>query len=1195
MEGRWVWSVVSYSTENKAINVGLYFPEEDEWVFHTLEVEKKLPLELMKYIVGPSYGVRSIHGEFFDARFEFEYYADEEAIKKFFEEDVNKPNNYRVGGDSTFVLEDGEYIYEVLRSDANFDNSLDSKATLIDLKTKYFDARQYSVKGWFKWTQPEEEADWYNIFRLTTNNFAKDENQDYARIGDRTLALWLNKAGFLHFTTHSYADDWSGPGSSNLTKDEETSNDLFSWIFVYFGYSYVEKKATYHIRFEDHVVSGAFDNVNHFIPYWLGFYLGKDPVYKGFNGKMSMFQLQFGPKAFVTGKWRNIYDPRPPEMVRDLSGLNGNDLVGKYENTKAGDRKPVVYGLDLPPELLEDVNEYQIAFWFRHSQNIPEENANWDEIFKRCHNIFRIRETEEDDSQNLGDKSAHLTLCPKNGELVLRLATYDLATNNVNLFIEEPILFSELEGSWIWFYVGFSKADNKLVAYAKLIREERDIYFEIAAEHKEHTEKIRLDLGWDGYVTPLQGTFFDVDFSWGNDGEFHGSADDIEAFYEKTHNKPAENVWELGEESATRVIVEDFQYDTNSQTENPHFSYNADFDFAQDYAVYGWHKWNILPGKSSWYLIYRLHTNQNPSNAQNLGDRTLSLWIGDNVYHPATYHTADKTLAANPNVVSLFNYDGRDINSWMWSYASYSRKEKSYYFYSWCAGKETKIKLDNIVHFVPGYFGFYIAKDPWHRSFHGKIRSYSLAFGPGAYKTSGFDGLRNAKLDAQKAPRFTTADTMFYAKNNENKNHVTYELAPQDLGSIKEYGISFYFRWSQRNPDFIRDSFEYRNKWHILARVTEGFTDGSMGDRNLAVFLGPHGRQPSLWVGTYDVPSGQWAAPALHMPFDLRDFDGVWNFIYLAYSVEEKKFVFYVKFGLTGATTYREFDATHYDPMGNLRFLLGADGIVPSAPGFYYASNYGANEGIYVTGEANVEKYRKKQLTPPSMEAAYSQVVIADEISFSYSEPDVEPVDLSENAAGALEYSVWGHFKWIHTDAGLGWALLFRLSTTEPAIYNNAHTMGDRDLSVWVNQNNFIHFTTYNFNADAPDNNYYVNVPFDYNADVRGKYFFLYYGYSKVEGKAYYYIRFDNGVVKEGSMPVNHFVPKFAFLRLAKDEWHYAWNGEMKYVQTAFGKGAYRDKNFDELRKLKPKFGADEDAYQGQPEFAAGDKDPIIT
>lgn len=81
-----------------------------------------------------------------------------------------------------------------MKNDAFFDNSIDAGARVNDLKTKYFDARQYSVRGWFKWSEPgdESKADWYNIFRLTINSFDKEENQDYAMIGDRVLALWLN-------------------------------------------------------------------------------------------------------------------------------------------------------------------------------------------------------------------------------------------------------------------------------------------------------------------------------------------------------------------------------------------------------------------------------------------------------------------------------------------------------------------------------------------------------------------------------------------------------------------------------------------------------------------------------------------------------------------------------------------------------------------------------------------------------------------------------------------------------------------------------------------------------------------------------------------------------------------------------------------------------------------------------------------
>jgi hypothetical protein len=37
-----------------------------------------------------------------------------------------------------------------------------------------------------------------------------------------------------------------------------------------------------------------------------------------------------------------------------------------------------------------------------------------------------------------------------------------------------------------------------------------------------------------------------------------------------------------------------------------------------------------------------------------------------------------------------------------------------------------------------------------------------------------------------------------------------------------------------------------------------------------------------------------------------------------------------------------------------------------------------------------------------------------------------------------------------------------------------------------------------------------------------------------------------------------HFTPNQVNFRLAKDEFHYAWNGEVKHVQVALGKGAFR-------------------------------------
>lgn len=48
---------------------------------------------------------------------------------------------------------------------------------------------EYSVGAWFKW-EGDYVTNWHMLFRFTTND--KPENQDYARAGDRTLAVFAN-------------------------------------------------------------------------------------------------------------------------------------------------------------------------------------------------------------------------------------------------------------------------------------------------------------------------------------------------------------------------------------------------------------------------------------------------------------------------------------------------------------------------------------------------------------------------------------------------------------------------------------------------------------------------------------------------------------------------------------------------------------------------------------------------------------------------------------------------------------------------------------------------------------------------------------------------------------------------------------------------------------------------------------------
>lgn len=72
------------------------------------------------------------------------------------------------------------------------------------------------------------------VFRLTMNNPLKYENRDDSRLGDRVLSLMI-EGNSLFFDTYSYNNDWTVGNERDLEYRQDGSNDLYSWIFVYFG------------------------------------------------------------------------------------------------------------------------------------------------------------------------------------------------------------------------------------------------------------------------------------------------------------------------------------------------------------------------------------------------------------------------------------------------------------------------------------------------------------------------------------------------------------------------------------------------------------------------------------------------------------------------------------------------------------------------------------------------------------------------------------------------------------------------------------------------------------------------------------------------------------------------------------------------------------------------------------------------
>lgn len=80
----------------------------------------------------------------------------------------------------------------------------------------------------------------------------------------------------------------------------------------------------------------------------------------------------------------------------------------------------------------------------------------------------------------------------------------------------------------------------------------------------------------------------------------------------------------------------------NEETHHMHedlgtkFEYPCEFNGAEEYAAYGWAKWTRPKSRTTWHLLFRVTVNNNGKNMSNLGDRTLSVWVGNGILHFTT-------------------------------------------------------------------------------------------------------------------------------------------------------------------------------------------------------------------------------------------------------------------------------------------------------------------------------------------------------------------------------------------------------------------------------------------------------------------------------------------------------------------------------------------------------------------------------
>lgn len=118
--------------------------------------------------------------------------------------------------------------------------------------------------------------------------------------------------------------------------------------------------------------------------------------------------------------------------------------------------------------------------------------------------------------------------------------------------------------------------------------------------------------------------------------------------------------------------------------------------------------------------------------------------------------------------------------------------------------------------------------------------------------------------------------------------------------------------------------------------------------------------------------------------------------------------------------------------------------------------------------------------------------------------------------------------------------------------------MGDRTLCLWLGkgEEGSLQFTTYTYTnlVGAGNANYFKSI---LHKDRHTKWFFAYFGYSKLAREAYAFVKWTQDHNFLVFSDVNHFYAPAFHVYIGKDKHFPGFNGKMAYVGFNIGRKAY--------------------------------------
>lgn len=311
-----------------------------------------------------------------------------------------------------------------------------------------FDYSEYAIVGWFKQSSDKQESGCQLMFRLSNNAVLGDVG-----MGDRTLSgFYCND---LYFSTYSMS---GGSEQSNIVKRISVGEYEGLWLYVYFGYSRELRSSNVLVHYLDSYATQSYENVEHYVPNYLGLYVGEDGIQKPFSGKFKDVYLMFG--SFINVMRRDIAEKLPyflgnrktvkAEWNDDDKMIITPSTEERIESTQPPGVKYYAREHEFTNEEVEGATEYSVSMWTRWLMTYPQRILIKDDL----HSIFRLADRNTySDAAYAGDRVLSAFVAKYN----YQFSTYDKITQHANVISKIPYHLA-LEGSWNLIYFAYRKS-----------------------------------------------------------------------------------------------------------------------------------------------------------------------------------------------------------------------------------------------------------------------------------------------------------------------------------------------------------------------------------------------------------------------------------------------------------------------------------------------------------------------------------------------------------------------------------------------------------------------------------------------------------------------------------------------------------------------------------------------------------------